>query len=127
MLCGVRQVLYSWNGIILDYGKYVIFNVILQYVNLTKEKQYILFTHPFPGSFSGTGLAISSKLPRSSDMYTLRIESADSQHILALPPVELTKSVTKWFTKDGVLAEDIFWDDVESLLDTYENESRKSK
>lgn len=105
----------------------MIFNVILQYVNLTKEKQYILFTHPFPGSFSGTGLAISSKLPRSSDMYTLRIESADSQHILALPPVELTKSVTKWFTKDGVLAEDIFWDDVESLLDTYENESRKSK
>lgn len=31
------------------------------------------------------------------------------------------------FTKDGVLAEGIFWDDVESLLDEYENESRKSK
>ncbi|KAG0599894.1 hypothetical protein M758_12G185500 [Ceratodon purpureus] len=104
---------------------YVLFNVLLQYVILTKEKQHILFTHP--KSFSGTGLAISSKLPRYSDMYTLQIASADPEHIAAHPPVELTKSVTKWFTKDGVLAEGIFWDDVESLIDDYENESRKSK
>jgi signal peptidase complex subunit 2 len=31
------------------------------------------------------------------------------------------------FTKDGVLAEGIFWDDVENLLDDYESEPRKSK
>jgi signal peptidase complex subunit 2 len=27
---------------------YLIMNVILQYIILTKEKQHILFTHPFP-------------------------------------------------------------------------------
>jgi len=106
---------------------YVIFNILLQYIILTREKQHILFTHPFPGSFSSTGLAISSKLPRHSDMYTLRIASADPLSKAAHPPVELTKSVTKWFTKDGVLAEGIFWDDVENLLDDYESEPRKSK
>ncbi|KAH8967079.1 hypothetical protein BDL97_03G059900 [Sphagnum fallax] len=106
---------------------YLIMNVILQYIILTKEKQHILFTHPFPGSFTSTGLAISSKLPRYSDMYTLRIASCDPKSVSANPPVEITKSVTKWFTKDGVLAEGIFWDDVESLLDDYEKGSRKSK
>jgi len=106
---------------------YLILNVILQYIILTKEKQHILFTHPFPGSFTSTGLAISSKLPRYSDMYTLRIASCDPKSVSANPPVEITKSVTKWFTKDGVLAEGIFWDDVESLLDDYEKGSRKSK
>jgi signal peptidase complex subunit 2 len=79
------------------------------------------------GSFTSTGLAISSKLPRYSDMYTLRIASCDPKSVSANPPVEITKSVTKWFTKDGVLAEGIFWDDVESLLDDYEKGSRKSK
>lgn len=34
------------NWIVLDYGKYVLFNVLLQYIILTKEKQHILFTHP---------------------------------------------------------------------------------
>jgi signal peptidase complex subunit 2 len=106
---------------------YLIMNVILQYIILTKEKQHILFTNPFPGSFTSTGLAISSKLPRYSDMYTLRIASCDPKSVSANPPVEITKSVTKWFTKDGVLAEGIFWDDVESLLDDYEKGSRKSK
>ncbi|CAM6028102.1 unnamed protein product [Sphagnum balticum] len=111
----------------LNFSTYLIMNVILQYIILTKEKQHILFTHPFPGSFTSTGLAISSKLPRYSDMYTLRIASCDPKSVSANPPVEITKSVTKWFTKDGVLAEGIFWDDVESLLDDYEKGSRKSK
>jgi signal peptidase complex subunit 2 len=75
---------------------YLIMNVILQYIILTKEKQHILFTHPFPGSFTSTGLAISSKLPRYSDMYTLRIASCDPKSVSANPPVEITKSVTKW-------------------------------
>lgn len=109
---------------------YVFFNALLQYVIFTKEKDHILFTYAFPGSFSSTGLAISSKLPRSSDMYTLTIASADPQSIAAHPPVRLTKSVTKWFTKVGVLLEDSFFSDVEKLLDDYavdRKESRKSK
>jgi signal peptidase complex subunit 2 len=60
-------------------------------------------------------------------MYTLRIAICHLKSVSANPPVEITKSVTKWFTKDGVLAEGIFWDDVESLLDDYEKGSRKSK
>ena len=48
------------------------------------------------GSFSSTGLAVSSKFPRFSDLYTLEIASADPQSVSANPPLEFTKSVTKW-------------------------------
>ena len=48
------------------------------------------------GSFSSTGLAVSSKLARFSDMYTLCISSSDPKSIAANSPVEFTKSVTKW-------------------------------
>ncbi|KAL2248887.1 UNVERIFIED_CONTAM: putative signal peptidase complex subunit 2 [Sesamum indicum] len=79
------------------------------------------------GSFNSTGLIVTSKLPRFSDMYTLTIASADPQSISAKPPVELTKSVTKWFTEDGVLVEGLFWKDVEGLINEYAKESKKSK
>ncbi|KAK1683453.1 hypothetical protein QYE76_044301 [Lolium multiflorum] len=92
----------------------------------TKEKDAIIFTHPPAGSFNSTGLVISSKLPRFSDMYNLSIASADPQSISAHKTVQFTKSVTKWFTKDGVLVEGLFWKDVERLVDDYNNE-RKSK
>ncbi|PON69067.1 Signal peptidase complex subunit [Parasponia andersonii] len=93
----------------------------------TKEKNAILFTYPPAGSFTSTGLEVSSKLPRFSDMYTLTIASADPKSISANKPVELTKSVTKWFTKDGVLVEGLFWKDVEALIDEYAKEPKKSK
>lgn len=48
------------------------------------------------GSFTSTGLVVSSKLPRFSDMYTLSIASADPKSISAGKPVEFTKSVTQW-------------------------------
>ncbi|KAK7842988.1 putative signal peptidase complex subunit 2 [Quercus suber] len=51
------------------------------------------------GSFTSTGLVVSSKLPRFSDM----------------------------FTKDGVLVEGLFWKDVEALIDQYAREPKKSK
>uniref|UniRef100_A0A0E0E771 Signal peptidase complex subunit 2 n=1 Tax=Oryza meridionalis TaxID=40149 RepID=A0A0E0E771_9ORYZ len=78
------------------------------------------------GSFNSTGLVISSKLPRFSDMYTITIASADPQSISANKPVHFTKSVTKWFTKEGVLVEGLFWKDVERLIDDY-NTERKGK
>ncbi len=34
--------------VVLDESTYLIMNVILQYIILTKEKQHILFTNPFP-------------------------------------------------------------------------------
>ncbi|XLU63978.1 hypothetical protein S245_023187, partial [Arachis hypogaea] len=79
------------------------------------------------GSFTSTGLVVSSKLPRFSDMYTLTIASADPKSVSAQEPVHLTKSVTQWFTKDGVLVEGLFWKDVESLIDQYTKEPKKSK
>ncbi|KAL3838390.1 hypothetical protein ACJIZ3_022981 [Penstemon smallii] len=106
---------------------YVVFNGLLQFILYVKEKNAILFTYPPAGSFVSTGLAITSKLPRFSDMYTLIIASADPQSISAKPPVEFTKSVTKWFTKDGVLVEGLFWKDVEGLINDYEKETKKSK
>ncbi|KAI3734942.1 hypothetical protein L6452_14424 [Arctium lappa] len=78
--------------------------------------------------YTSTGLMVSSKLPRFSDMYTLTIASADSKSISAKPTVEFTKSVTKWFTKDGVLVEGLFWKDVEGLINDYANaKDKKSK
>ena len=48
------------------------------------------------GSFTSTGLVMSSKLPRFSDEYTLTIDSADPKSISAGKSVQLTKSVTQW-------------------------------
>lgn len=106
---------------------YIVFNGILQLIIYTKEKNAILFTYPPEGSFTSTGLEVSSKLPRFSDMYTLTIASADPKSISANEPVELTKSVTKWFTKDGILVEGLFWRDVEGLVHKYLKEPKKSK
>ncbi|RLM66535.1 hypothetical protein C2845_PM16G08900 [Panicum miliaceum] len=99
---------------------------LLGCIAYTKEKDATLFTHPPMGSFNRTGLIISSKLPRFSDMYTLTIASADPQSTSANKPVHFTKSVTKWFTKEGVLVEGLFWKDVEKLIDDY-NSEHKSK
>ncbi|KDP44826.1 hypothetical protein JCGZ_01326 [Jatropha curcas] len=79
------------------------------------------------GSYTSTGLVVSSKLPRFSDEYTLSIASADPKSISAGKPVHFTKSVTKWFTKDGVLVEGLFWKDVEELIDDYAGEPKKNK
>ncbi|KAL9316271.1 hypothetical protein ACSQ67_017272 [Phaseolus vulgaris] len=93
----------------------------------TKEKSAILFTYPPVGSFTSTGLVVSSKLPRFSDMYTLTIASADPKSISANEPVHFTKSVTQWFTKDGILVEGLFWKDIEALIVQYTKEPKKSK
>nr|GME04922.1 probable signal peptidase complex subunit 2 [Ipomoea batatas] len=96
------------NILIVCISLYIIVSALLLLIPYTKEKNAILFTYPPAGSFSSTGLVVSSKLPRFSDMYTLMIASADPQSISAKPPVEFTKTVTQWFTKDGVLAEGLF-------------------
>ncbi|XP_008220691.1 probable signal peptidase complex subunit 2 [Prunus avium] len=107
-------------------ASYIIVNGILQVVSYTKEKNAILFTHPPVGAFS-TGLVVSSKLPRFSDLYTLTVASADPKSISANKPVEFTKSVTQWFTKDGVLVEGLFWKEVDGLINDYAREPKKSK
>lgn len=84
-------------------------------------------TTSLQGSFTSTGLVVSSKLPRSSDLYTLTIASADPKSISAGKPVELTKSVTQWFTNDGVLVEGLLWKDVGALIDDYVAEPKKKK
>ncbi|XP_039004452.1 probable signal peptidase complex subunit 2 [Hibiscus syriacus] len=108
-------------------GLYVVFNGVLQLIMYTKEKNAILFTYPPAGSVTSTGLVVSSKLPRFSDLYTLTIASADPKSISAGKTVELTKSVTQWFTKDGVLVEGLFWKDVEALVNDYAAEPKKKK
>ncbi|KAF6153509.1 hypothetical protein GIB67_027376 [Kingdonia uniflora] len=108
----------------LDFGKYVLLGVVLQLIVYIKEKDAILFTYPPTGSFNSTGLIISSKFPRFSDMYNLSITTADPKSISAKEPVQLTKSVTQWFTKDGVLVEGLFWKDVEGLINKYTGKSK---
>ncbi|KAL2541638.1 putative signal peptidase complex subunit 2 [Abeliophyllum distichum] len=106
---------------------YIVFNGILQLIIYVKEKNAILFTYPPTGSFHTTGLVVTSKLPRFSDKYTLIIATADPESISAKPPVEFTKSVTQWFTKEGVLVEGLFWKEVEGLINKYAEETKKSK
>ncbi|KAB5538723.1 hypothetical protein DKX38_016256 [Salix brachista] len=112
--------------LILDSGKYIVFNGLLQLIIHLKEKNAILATYPPKGSFTSTGLVVSSKLPRFSDEYTLTMASADPQSISAGKPVQFTKIVTHWFTKDGVLVEGLFWKDVEALINDYAAEPKKS-
>ncbi|GMI87218.1 hypothetical protein like AT2G39960 [Hibiscus trionum] len=114
-------------GCIVLYPFYIIFNGVLQLIIYTKEKNAFLFTYPPAGSVTSTGLVVSSKLPRFSDLYTLTIASADPKSISAGKPVELTKSVTQWFTKDGALVEGLFWKDVEALINDYAAEPKKKK
>ncbi|CAF1869577.1 unnamed protein product [Brassica napus] len=106
---------------------YVVLNGVMQLIMYTKEKNAILFTYPLEGSFTSTGLIVSSKLPRFSDEYTLTIDSADPKSISAGKSVQFTKSVTQWFTKEGVLVEGLFWNDVEALIKDYANEEPKKK
>ncbi|WZY90737.1 hypothetical protein YC2023_047472 [Brassica napus] len=132
---------------------YVVLNGVMQLILFTKEKNAILFTYPLEiksgnmalaalvslvfaigavlffdnGSFTSTGLVVSSKLPRFSDDYTLTIDSADPKSISAGKSVQFTKSVTQWFTKEGVLVEGLFWKDVEALIKDYANEEPKKK
>ncbi|KAK3422590.1 probable signal peptidase complex subunit 2 [Eucalyptus grandis] len=108
-------------------GLYIVFNGILQLLIYTKEKNAIMFTYAPVGSFNSTGLVVSSKLPRFSDLYTLTIASADPKSVAANKPVELTKSVTQWFTKDGILVEGLFSKDVDALINEYNKEPKKSK
>ncbi|CAN6705179.1 unnamed protein product [Malus baccata var. baccata] len=82
--------------LILCIVLYIVFNVLLQLIIFTKEKNAILFTYPPADSFTSTGLVVSSKLPRFSDMYTLVIASSDPKSISANQPVQFTKNVTRW-------------------------------
>eukprot|EP00262_Sarcandra_glabra_P007633 TRINITY_DN20523_c0_g1_i1.p1 TRINITY_DN20523_c0_g1~~TRINITY_DN20523_c0_g1_i1.p1 ORF type:complete len:185 (+),score=17.95 TRINITY_DN20523_c0_g1_i1:97-651(+) len=106
---------------------YIVVNGLLQLIIYTKEKNAILFTYPLAGSFNSTGLVVSSKLPRFSDLYTLSIASADPKSISANRTVQFTKSVTKWFTSEGILVEGLFWKDVDKLVNDYAGDNRKNK
>ncbi|KAM1020161.1 hypothetical protein ACFX13_042189 [Malus domestica] len=112
--------------LILCIVLYPIFNVLLQLIIFTKEKNAILFTYPPADSFTSTGLVVSSKLPRFSDMYSLVIASSDPKSISANQPAQFTKNVTR-FTKDGVLVGGLFWKDVEALINEYQREPKKRK
>ncbi|KAH0889788.1 hypothetical protein HID58_052217 [Brassica napus] len=126
VLAWVKRTIMCMFGF-FDYGTYVVLNGVLQLILFTKEKNAILFTYPPEGSFTSTGLVVSSKLPRFSDEYTLTIDSADPKSISAGKSVQFTKSVTQWFTKDGVLVEGLFWKDVEALIKDYAKEEPKKK
>ncbi|KAF1881946.1 hypothetical protein Lal_00038590 [Lupinus albus] len=123
-----------WGFIFCKFGliaveEIMIFEELIKFILIihTKEKNAILITYPPAGSFTTTGLVVSSKLPRFSDLYTLTIESADPKSVSANEPVHLTKSVTEWFTKDGILVEGLIWKDVEALINQYTKEPKKNK
>uniref|UniRef100_A0A2P2KTM9 Signal peptidase complex subunit 2 n=1 Tax=Rhizophora mucronata TaxID=61149 RepID=A0A2P2KTM9_RHIMU len=107
--------------------KHILDESVTELIIYSKEKNAFLFTYPPKGSYTSTGLVVSSKLPRFSDNYTLIIASADPKSISAGKTVQMTKSVTQWFTKDGVLVEGLLWRDVEALMSDYAGEPKKNK
>ncbi|CAH8376213.1 unnamed protein product [Eruca vesicaria subsp. sativa] len=123
----IKSVMNKMCGFFDYMVTYVVLNGVMQLIMYTKEKNAILFTYPLEGSFTSTGLVVSSKLPRFSDEYTLTIDSADPNSISAGKSVQFTKSVTQWFTKEGVLVEGLFWKDVEALIKDYAKEEPKKK
>uniref|UniRef100_A0A2K1YWR8 Signal peptidase complex subunit 2 n=1 Tax=Populus trichocarpa TaxID=3694 RepID=A0A2K1YWR8_POPTR len=64
---------------------YIVFNGLLQLIIHLKEKNAILVTYPPKGSFTSTGLVVSSKLPRFSDEYTLTIDQFLQGNQFSLP------------------------------------------
>ncbi|CAA7028962.1 unnamed protein product [Microthlaspi erraticum] len=71
----------------------LILGVLILYI---KEKNAILFTYPPEGSFTSTGLVVSSNLPRFSDLYTLTIDSADPKSISAGKSVNVLMTNLIW-------------------------------
>ncbi|KAL4586804.1 hypothetical protein LXL04_011448 [Taraxacum kok-saghyz] len=76
--------------------------------------------------YKSTRLVIFSKLPTFSDLYTLTIASTNPKSISTNPTVGFTKSVTKWFTTDRVLVEDMIylWNPIHHFHQIYENKPR---
>jgi len=70
------------------------------------------------GAKSAVGLALSSSMPRYSDLYTLSLRPRDA------PPstkaVELCKSVTSWIYEDGEVDQAALKADVLRLVNTFE-------
>ncbi|GER54459.1 microsomal signal peptidase 25 kDa subunit family protein [Striga asiatica] len=125
MRCGEAWFLvYLWRG---TDGFCIVMIMMVFVTRSFRETEIFMAFSILQDSFNSTGLIITSKLPRFSDLYSLTIASADPKSISAKPPVEFTKSVTQWFTKDGVLVEGLFWKDVEGLMNDYAKESKKSK
>ncbi|XP_043720896.1 probable signal peptidase complex subunit 2 [Telopea speciosissima] len=91
----------------------------MQLIIYMNGQDAILFTYPLADSFNSTGLVVSSKMLRFSEMYMLSVASADQKSISAKKPVQLTKSITQWFTKDGIFVEGLFWKDVDGLITDY--------
>ncbi|KAK4766251.1 hypothetical protein SAY87_007893 [Trapa incisa] len=71
----------------------IVSNVILQLLLYTEEKNGVTSSWTgslkVQGSFHSTGLAVTSKFPRSSNLCTLTIASADPKSIAANKQVEL--------------------------------------
>ncbi|KMZ68506.1 Signal peptidase complex subunit 2 [Zostera marina] len=114
------------NFTIICTALYLASSGILLLISYLKDKNTILLTFPLPGSPEDPGLMISSNLPRFTDAYTLTVSSANPKSAFARRPVQLCKSVTKWFTEDGLLVEGLFWRDVEKLVDDYERALMKT-
>jgi signal peptidase complex subunit 2 len=115
---------------------YFLLNTLLQAFVFLHEGDIILTTHsrqPLP-----FGLALSSSMPRYSDIYTLTLRAKDAHWevkpvrsiCFPLPPflfsrsrvgqVELCKSVSCWIYEDGEVEADILKADVLALLERFE-------
>jgi len=97
---------------------YFLCSAFLQYVSYFNEKDIILSTKP---KEVGKGkkkrkcpLQISTSFPKYDEHFTIRIVSKNENG----PSSEksLTASIAKWFDTEGVLAKDVFVNDVKGLI-----------
>lgn len=104
----------SWWLVFWCVVAYMAITAILAMFCTMKEGNAFLFTKPSVGE---PGLKVSSTLPRFSEMYTLKIESAGKGS--DRDPVEMSKSITNYFHSDGYLSAAVFQADVVKLLHSF--------
>lgn len=99
---------------------YVILSTLMTVIATVYEKDAITFTCAVPGG--APALAISSRLPRFQDLYTLRVQprgapaAASGNGSSDGGALSLSKSVGAYFDEDGLLAAGVIKKDVEQLL-----------
>ncbi|QDZ18419.1 putative subunit 2 of microsomal signal peptidase complex [Chloropicon primus] len=98
------------------------------------EREAILFTRQKEGSYSTSGLRVSTVMNRFDDVYKITLEerkaggnTGSKEKLFGKDPMTFEKSVTKWIDEDGVIVQDVVASDVAKFVRAFEKSAYKSK
>jgi len=121
------KILPSNNTILLIccVSYFFLFTGVLQYISFFIERDTILFTLPKSLGKKTVSVQVSSNMPRFYYHYSLSIRPSDQRNKNISQ--EITKPVGSWFSSDGVFHEEIFINDLKSLLRSFENNLKRDQ